>query len=168
MTTFRNFGVHLESLNQFRIKHFKLQKVESPQGQNANKSKFEDKNLKPPPIVDFKKKSPSISPKSILFGKNNEKPGNSFLKEKNVRSLSIYTEGNPPENNENFMKNEDIMLKILQPLNCDNLNKAKQFTELKGFFNSLILLSPTKNLSNVNNNNESNNKLIAMRKSKKN
>jgi len=152
-------------LNQFRIKQVKLQKVESPQGQNANKLKKEEKNLKPPLIVNANKKSPSISPKSNFIGKNIEKPGNSFLKEKSSRSLSIYTEG---ENNENFMKNEDFMLKILQPLNCDNLNKAKQFTELKGFFNSLILLSPTKKLSNVYNFNESPNKLNTTKKNKKN
>lgn len=60
--------------------------------------------------------------------------------------MSIFTEVNQ-DNNENILKNEELMLKFLQPMHCDNLNKAKQFTELKGFFNSLIILSPTKTLS---------------------
>lgn len=87
-------------------------------------------------MASLKKKTPSISPK------------NHAQNSKNKRSLSIHTDENPQEH-DNFMKKEELMLKILQPLNCDSLNKGKQFTELKDVFSSLIMISPTKNLSKV-------------------
>ena len=97
----------------------------------------------------IKKKNASISPTSHNAEKNNMSVTNFNNKDKNIRSLSIYTENNHIDNNDIAMKNEELMLKILQPLNCDNVKTAKKFTELKGFFNSLIMISPTKNLTNM-------------------
>lgn len=96
--------------------------------------------------LNFRKKPSSISPKNMAERNISHSPAQN---QKNYRSISIYMENNTNEISENAMKNEDLMLKILQPLNCDDISKAKKFTELKGVFNSLIMISPTKNLTKI-------------------
>jgi len=138
-----------KSTNHFQIKAYKLHTNEIPQNHkksNEEKSKDEKKLRQSASTTNFRKKNSSISPTNNLEEKKTNHNGSI---QKNYRSLSIYTESNVAEHGDNLMKNEDLMLKILQPLNCDNINKAKQFTELKGFFNSLIMISPTKNLTKI-------------------
>ena len=153
---------HIKSINQFHIKQYKLPINESPKALDQRKSIKEietntiisntipnKSNTRNFSLTMIKKKNASISPTSHNAEKNNMSVTNFNNKDKNIRSLSIYTENNHNDNNDIAMKNEELMLKILQPLNCDNVKTAKKFTELKGFFNSLIMISPTKNLTNM-------------------
>lgn len=115
------------------------------QAKEEDKAKEEKSLYQSASMSVLRKKNTSISPKNNQIHERNHHNG---LNQKNGRSLSINTESNSMEP-ENFLKTEDLMLKILEPLNCNSISKGKQFTELKGVFSSLIIISPTKNMSKI-------------------
>lgn len=154
-------SVITKSPKAFQIKHCKLNTNESPQSQKAKakidkKLSNEEEKLSNIRNTSSKKisvnmKATSISPsvhleKKIIYSPQSPPSHNN----KKLRSISIYTEENMDNHEKNFMKNEELMQKILQPLNCESLSQAKKITELKGFFKSLIMVSPTKHLNKIN------------------
>lgn len=148
-----------KSPKTFQIKHCKLNTNESPQSQKIQtkidkKPSFEEEKMpnirnKSSKRISNIMKTTSISPVHLEKKIINSPPSPPAQNIKKLRSISIYTEEtfDNPENI--FMKNEELMQKILHPLNCESLSQAKKITELKGFFKSLVMISPTKHLSKI-------------------